>query len=798
MINTNYEQLYIGGNKSGSAVIRLNSPTPISVSVKEHTTDLNGTVSVVINNNNTTDVFINVSYSELYVHGETYSATLTAVANGDELSIPIVVNCSDTLIYLDINKDNGMDVTFTSLPEVNSLKLIKIDNSITNISSKINGTGDKVRNATLNESELEDVRYVIAANGLSQISIEHEIVKEEPEEPDTPSTGEFIYHCIGGEQASFFSDGKPRAMYVNGKYYGNPGADRAHYTPSETGNVEVVFVTSEEDRYNLRFYNSLKYSSRLVSTGEVKCTISGELNHMFGGQDELIDISSVSDWTVKQVYQIDWAFLGCKSLVDATPIGKWNISGTYTTANMFNGCSSLKTVPRLLIPNVTDASLMFKNCTALEDLGGFRNLKVSLDLSDSHLLTHTSLMNVINNLATVTSPQYLTLHSTSLSKLSDDDILIATNKGWVIQTPYEEAGYAKLYFNVTQTIFNQEVNSDGEMFVNVCNMSAIDNVRNIKYPAGTRWGSEEYVYGFYIEEPGSYFVEFEYDLLRTRAFMNSEVSAIHSLDGKIMDSLVGMFYDCNRLIDISPLRKWDTSNVKDMRQMFDYCTSLTDISPLANWDISNVMDMDYMFSSCDSLADVSPLANWNVSNAADISGMFYFCSRLIDISSIRNWDVSNVADMSGMFENCWSLADFSPLANWDTSNVTSMSSMFKKCYALKSVPLLNTSNVTNMAYMFEDCYALKSVPLLNTSNVTNMYCMFMECTSLETLGGFSEMKASLVLDDSPLLTHESLMYVINRLATVYETKALILHDDSIAKLSDAEIAIATNKGWIIN
>jgi hypothetical protein len=41
------------------------------------------------------------------------------------------------------------------------------------------------------------------------------------------------------------------------------------------------------------------------------------------------------------------------------------------------------------------------------------------------------------------------------------------------------------------------------------------------------------------------------------------------------------------------------------------------------------------------------------------------------------------------------------------------------------------------------------------------------------------------------------MNVINNLSTVSVTRTLNLHDDSIAKLSDAEIAIATNKGWVI-
>jgi hypothetical protein len=58
------------------------------------------------------------------VNGETYSATITAVSSTDALNIPVVINCSDTLIYIKKNKGNGfVKFSFSSSPEINSLKL---------------------------------------------------------------------------------------------------------------------------------------------------------------------------------------------------------------------------------------------------------------------------------------------------------------------------------------------------------------------------------------------------------------------------------------------------------------------------------------------------------------------------------------------------------------------------------------------------------------------------------------------------------------------------------------------------
>jgi hypothetical protein len=76
---------------------------------------------------------------------------------------------------------------------------------------------------------------------------------------------------------------------------------------------------------------------------------------------------------------------------------------------------------------------MFTYCLALTNLGGFKNLKTNLDLSNCLNLTHDSLMNVINNLATVENNPTLTLGTTNIAKLTDNEIAIATNKGWIIQ-----------------------------------------------------------------------------------------------------------------------------------------------------------------------------------------------------------------------------------------------------------------------------------------------------------------------------------------------------------------------------
>ena len=127
-----------------------------------------------------------------------------------------------------------------------------------------------------------------------------------------------------------------------------------------------------------------------------------------------------------------------------------------------------------------------------------------------------------------------------------------------------------------------------------------------------------------------------------------------------------------------------------------------------------------------------------------------------------------------------------------------MDFMFSNCSSLTSVPQFDTSKVTSMDSMFDYCTKLASLPLLNVSNVVNMDNIFYNCTSLTNLGGFTGLKQDLELADSPKLTVDSVMNVINNAADMTSSpKTLTLHKDVFNKLTEEQIATATAKGWNI-
>lgn len=118
------------------------------------------------------------------------------------------------------------------------------------------------------------------------------------------------------------------------------------------------------------------------------------------------------------------------------------------TQQMFYNCRELISVPEYDFGKNNTTYQMFRYCNKLTTLGGFKNygkgLKdipslnnySALDFNDCKLLTHDSLMNVINKLYDIASAGYntqkLILGNENIAKLTEEEIAIATTKGWTV------------------------------------------------------------------------------------------------------------------------------------------------------------------------------------------------------------------------------------------------------------------------------------------------------------------------------------------------------------------------------
>ncbi len=159
---------------------------------------------------------------------------------------------------------------------------------------------------------------------------------------------------------------------------------------------------------------------------------------------------------------------------------------------------------------------------------------------------------------------------------------------------------------------------------------------------------------------------------------------------------------------------------------------------------------------------------------------------------------------------------------FDTSNVTNGSFVFSNCYNLVAVPTIDVSSVTTLYQAFQACYSLTSLDVSNwdVSSVTTLYQAFYACYSLTNVVGvldlnvtstitnafyrmyslktikFENIGVSFALDNSPLLSYESIIYIIEHAKTVTD-QTMTLGEINLAKLTDDEIAVAIGKGWTL-
>lgn len=163
---------------------------------------------------------------------------------------------------------------------------------------------------------------------------------------------------------------------------------------------------------------------------------------MFGYCYSLEDLSQ---YTFNAGSTLQDAFQVCTNL-KKPPI--LNTSNCTNMNSAFSGCRSLVEVPELACDKVTSfGGSVFSSCSNLTTLGGFNNLgkaytttaaenyyNYAIYLDACTNLTHDSLMNVINKLYDIKTKgcknQKLVLGPINLSKLTAEEIAIATNKGW--------------------------------------------------------------------------------------------------------------------------------------------------------------------------------------------------------------------------------------------------------------------------------------------------------------------------------------------------------------------------------
>ena len=173
-------------------------------------------------------------------------------------------------------------------------------------------------------------------------------------------------------------------------------------------------------------------------------------------------------------------------------------------------------------------------------------------------------------------------------------------------------------------------------------------------------------------------------------------------------------------------------------------------------------------------------------------GMSFAYSSLTEFPS-EGLDFSQKTNFSHCWYWCSSFTEFPAL---NLSSGTNFYYAWYRCSSLTEFLMLDLSAGTDFGYAWAGCSKLVSFPALNLSSGTNFYYAWNNCSSLTNLGGFGTIKKSIDLSASTKLTVESIMNVITQAATV-TGKTMKFGSDNLAKLTDEQKAVATNKGWTL-
>ena len=163
-------------------------------------------------------------------------------------------------------------------------------------------------------------------------------------------------------------------------------------------------------------------------------------------------------------------------------------------------------------------------------------------------------------------------------------------------------------------------------------------------------------------------------------------------------------------------------------------------------------------------------------------------------------DMSKITDLSQCFFYCDGLTSLT-LPDGFGQAATDLFQCFYYCRGFTSLILPDGFGqaATDLTQCFFYCDGLTSLTLPDGFGqaVTVTKECFRGCVSLTTITGNPNFKVSLDLASCTNLTHDSLMVVINGLQTVTTTQTLTLGSANLAKLTDDEKKVATDKGWTL-
>ena len=310
-----------------------------------------------------------------------------------------------------------------------------------------------------------------------------------------------------------------------------------------------------------------------------------------------------------------------------------------------------------------------------------------------------------------------------------------------------------------------------------------------------------------------------------------EVKQLSTRSNKVGDAknFNNAFSNCTNLRKVTAYNLTPTN----CQNMFNSCSSLTELVGLDTWDMSNCTNVNYMFYGA-GITDPTPV--YDMLSTYKGNGLSYFFQG----SNIESFEFSKMPKTITSYfivaNNCANLKtiDFTGASN----NISSLQQAFQACPNVTSIIGLETFTAPDGINLFK-IFAngtLRNISILDMSNLTCKVADLpgtgdsaslttikwaFDWSNISRVENFiwfnlpnvtnyefgrnikADLGSNTSLSTMNKLTVDSLLNLFNALYDFAsegntDTHTCIIGATNLAKLTDEQIAIATNKGWTVS
>ena len=253
------------------------------------------------------------------------------------------------------------------------------------------------------------------------------------------------------------------------------------------------------------------------------------------------------------------------------------------------------------------------------------------------------------------------------------------------------------------------------------------------------------------------------------------------------DSLSSCFNNDYNLQKIDGL---DCSNITNLTNAFLYNLKLKTI---ANLNLGKVNNINTAFTGCVNLIDLGNIDLSELNVSLTTLNPFMYNLAIKDLSKYTI-NVYNI-----IFQYMYLLEK---LPQFSVEFIKPTTYFLFNCYLIEEIPYkLKPVYSNNSFYIANNCYNLKKIKYVDFINVdnANSFSCFLNCNNLIEIEEVYNIHTPLNFSTNSLLNKSTLLRILNALVDRTDETALTLTlgATNLAKLTDEEKAIATEKNWIL-